>query len=162
MDNLKDLYLDELRDIYDAETQLVKALPKMAQAAASEKLQQAFDQHLQQTQEHVRRLEQIFDDLEANPKGETCEAMQGLIKEGDQIIKKDADADVKDAALIAAAQRVEHYEIAAYGTVCTYAESLSQPEALDLLKKTLEEEKATDAKLTDLAVSSINKKAQAS
>lgn len=162
MDTLQDLYIDELRDIYDAESQLVKALPKMAKAASSKQLQEAFEHHLKQTQEHVKRLEKIFDDMDTNPKGETCEAMQGLIKEGEQMIKKDADSDVKDAALIASAQRVEHYEIAAYGTVCTYADRLSHTEALSTLKKTLEEEKETDAKLTDLAVNSINQKAQSS
>lgn len=160
MQNLQNLFVEQLRDIYSAETQLVDALPKMANAATSNRLKQAFNHHLDQTKNHVQRLERIFDNLNTSPKGETCEAMQGLIKEGEQIMNKDGDKAVKDAALIAAAQRIEHYEIAAYGTVCAYAEELSESSAHGLLEQTLREEKQTDSKLTNLAVNVINPNAE--
>jgi ferritin-like metal-binding protein YciE len=159
MQNLQDLYIEQLRDIYSAETQLVEALPKMSKAAADTKLQQAFNHHLEQTRGHVQRLEQVFNELNESPRGETCEAMQGLIEEGEEVIQQDGAPAVKDAALIAAAQRVEHYEIAAYGTVCTYAKQLGRDDAHRLLHETLDEEKETDEQLTELATSSINKKA---
>lgn len=155
MRHLQDLYEQQLKDIYDAESQLVEALPKMAGAASSPDLQKAFQHHLEQTKQHVKRLQKVFDDMGKQPHGETCEAMQGLVKEGEDIIKKDGAPDVKDAALIAAAQRVEHYEIAAYGTVCTYAEQLSHSDAHQILSETLSEEKETDDKLNTLA-SAIN------
>ena len=148
---LKELYLDELKDLYNAENQLVKALPKLAKAAASEELRAGFEEHLEQTRGHVSRLEQIFKSLGENPKGKKCKGMEGLVEEGSEIIDEDFDDRVKDAGLIGAAQRVEHYEIAAYGTVKTFADTLGHTEHVSLLEETLEEEKETDAKLTDLA-----------
>lgn len=152
---LRDLYIDELKDIYNAETQLVKALPKMAKAATSEQLRLGFEEHLEQTREHVSRLEQIFEDLDEKPSGKKCAGMEGLVKEGGEMIKNDFEGEVKDAGLIGAAQRVEHYEIAAYGTVRAFAELFGDGNAVDLLSQTLEEEKETDNKLTQLA-SEIN------
>ena len=149
--DLKDLYIDELKDIYSAETQLVKALPKMAKAAASEELRSGFEEHLEQTKGHVARLEQIFQALEEKPTGKKCMGMEGLIKEGGEAAGEDYEDDAKDAALIGAAQRVEHYEIAAYGTVRAMAEQLGENEAMDLLSQTLQEEKDADAKLTELS-----------
>jgi len=149
--DLKDLYIDELKDIYSAETQLVKALPKMAKAAASEELRSGFEEHLQQTKGHVARLEQIFQALDEKPTGKKCAGMEGLIKEGGEAAGEDYEDDAKDAALIGAAQRVEHYEIAAYGTVRAIAETLGENEAVDLLSQTLQEEKDTDVKLSNLA-----------
>ena len=148
---LRDLYIDELRDIYSAETQLVKALPKMAKAAMSDVLRSGFEEHLEQTRGHVSRLEQIFEDLDEKPSGKKCAGMEGLVKEGGEMIKNEFEGDVKDAGLIGAAQRVEHYEIAAYGTVRAFAELLGDRNAVDLLSQTLEEEKETDKKLTQLA-----------
>ena len=149
--SLKELYVEELRDIYDAENQLVKALPEMAKAATSEELRSGFEDHLEQTKEHVRRLEQVLNEMGEKAKGKKCKGMQGLVSEGKEIIDEDFEDDVRDAALISAAQRVEHYEIAAYGTVRTYAEILGEQNAVSLLEKTLEEEKETDQKLTELA-----------
>jgi ferritin-like metal-binding protein YciE len=148
---LKELYLDELKDLYNAENQLVKALPELARAAASEELRAGFEEHLEQTRGHVSRLEQIFKSLGENPKGKKCKGMEGLVEEGSEIIEGDFEDSVKDAGLIGAAQRVEHYEIAAYGTVKTFADTLGHSEHVSLLEETLEEEKETDAKLTDLA-----------
>lgn len=148
---LRDLYIDELRDIYSAENQLVKALPKMAKAATSDELRSGFEEHLEQTRGHVSRLEQIFEDLDEKPSGKKCAGMEGLVKEGGEMIKNEFEGDVKDAGLIGAAQRVEHYEIAAYGTVRAFAELLGDRNAVDLLTQTLEEEKETDKKLTQLA-----------
>ena len=147
----RELYIDELRDIYSAETQLVKALPKMAKAAESDELRSGFEEHLEQTKEHVSRLEQIFDALGEKPTGKKCEGMAGLIKEGGEAAQEDYEGDVKDSALIGAAQRVEHYEIAGYGTVKAFAELLGENEHVSLLEQTLEEEKQTDEKLTRLA-----------
>jgi ferritin-like metal-binding protein YciE len=163
MKNLHELYVHELKDLYSAETQLVKALPKMADAASTPELKDAFKTHLRQTEGHVDRLEQIFKGLGEKPGGETCEAMQGLVKEGEQTIKEKAPDAVKDAALIAAAQRVEHYEIAGYGTVRTYAEQLGEKDAVKLLQQTLDEEGETDKLLNKLAMSGahINEMAQA-
>lgn len=148
---LQKLYVDELRDIYSAETQLVKALPKMAKAATSEDLRAGFEGHLEQTREHVARLEQIFEALQMSPKGKHCVGMEGLIKEGGELIEEDPEPEQLDAGLIAAAQRVEHYEMAAYGSVRTFANLLGESEAESLLEATLNEEKETDAKLTTLA-----------
>jgi ferritin-like metal-binding protein YciE len=148
---LRELYVDELKDIYSAETQLVKALPKMAKAAVSAELRNGFVQHLEQTREHVSRLEQIFDDLDETPTGKHCKGMEGLIKEGGEAAEEDYERDAKDAALIGAAQRVEHYEIAAYGTVRAMAEKLGEGKAVSLLSQTLQEEKDTDVKLSKLA-----------
>ena len=148
---LKELYIDELKDLYNAENQLVKALPKMAKAASSEKLRAGFEEHLEQTKGHVSRLEQIFESLGESPKGKKCKGMEGLVEEGSEMIDEDVEDSVKDAGLIGAAQRVEHYEIAAYGTVKAFAETLGHSEHASLLEETLEEEKETDEKLTELA-----------
>jgi ferritin-like metal-binding protein YciE len=149
-EGLKELYIDELKDLYNAENQLVKALPKMAKAASSEELSQGFEEHLEQTRAHVQRLEEIFQSLGENPKGKKCKGMEGLVAEGAEVMKEDFEDSVMDAALIGAAQRVEHYEIAAYGTVCAFAEELGESEQASLLNETLEEEKETDEKLTKL------------
>jgi len=159
LESLKDLYLEQLKDLYSAETQLVDALPKMAERASSPDLKQGFQEHLRQTQEHVRRLEQIFQDIGETPKGHTCEGMKGLIREGEEMIKMQGDAKVIDAGLIAAAQRVEHYEIAGYGTVRTYAEMLGKQQHATLLERTLQEEEMADEKLTQLAESHVNEEA---
>jgi ferritin-like metal-binding protein YciE len=149
---LKELYVDELRDLYSAENQLTKALPKMAKAATSDDLREGFEEHLEQTRGHVKRLEEIFQELQEKPTGKTCKGMQGLIEEGKEIIEEgEFEGEVLDAGLISAAQRVEHYEIAGYGCVRTYAELLGDEKAVELLEQTLEEEKETDQKLTQLA-----------
>jgi ferritin-like metal-binding protein YciE len=150
-DSLRELYIDELRDLYNAETQLVKALPKMAKASANDQLRQAFEEHLRQTTEHVSRLEQIFEQLEEKPSGKKCLGMEGLVKEGAETMKEDFTEEVKDAAIIGAAQRVEHYEMAGYGTVRAFAELLGENEHVSLLEQTLQEEKEADEKLTELA-----------
>ena len=150
-EGLKELYIDELKDLYNAENQLVKALPKMAKAASSEELSQGFEEHLEQTRGHVQRLEKIFQSLGESPRGKKCMGMEGLVAEGAEVIKEDFEGSVMDAALIGAAQRVEHYEIAAYGTVCAFAEELGESEQASLLNETLEEEKETDERLTKLA-----------
>lgn len=159
LDSLETLYVEELRDLYNAEQQILKALPKMAKAASSSNLQKGFQEHLQQTKSQVERLDQIFTDLGMSPKGKKCEAMEGLLKEGAELLEAKAEPSVLDAALIAAAQRVEHYEIAGYGCVRTYAKLLGYGEATKLLQQTLDEEKRTDEKLTELAVGSINSEA---
>jgi len=156
---MQKLYLEELRDIYSAEQQLVDALPKMAEKASHDELRTAFEQHLSQTQEHVRRLETIFDNLGEKPTGKECKGMKGLIEEGEDILKEDGDPDVKDAAMIAAAQRVEHYEIAAYGTVRTYADQLGLNDHAQLLQRTLDEEGNTDKRLNQLAMRKVNRDA---
>jgi ferritin-like metal-binding protein YciE len=149
---LKELYIDELRDIYNAENQLTKALPKMAKAATSEELRAGFEEHLEQTNSHVERLEQIFKALAEKPTGKKCKGMEGLIEEGSEMIKEEElEGEALDAGLISAAQRVEHYEIAAYGCVRTYADLLGEADAVELLDQTLKEEKETDQKLTKLA-----------
>jgi len=150
--SLKELFIEELRDLYDAENQLTKALPKMAEGSSSPELREAFEEHLEQTRNHVSRLEKVFAGLGEKPKAEKCKGMEGLIKEGSELLKEDDfDSEVKDAAIIGAAQKVEHYEIAGYGTVRTFAELLGEDEAVSLLEETLEEEKETDQKLTELA-----------
>jgi ferritin-like metal-binding protein YciE len=161
MNRLKHLYIEELKDIYSAENQLVKALPKMAKAATSEDLSAGFEEHLEQTKGHVARLEKIFKALDESPKGKKCKGMEGLIEEGAEMIEEDPAAEELDAGLISAAQRVEHYEIAAYGSVATYANLLGEQEAESLLRETLGEEKETDQKLTQLA-SKINVEAEKS
>ncbi len=153
--SLRQLYIDELKDLYSAETQMVKALPKMAKASSNAQLRQAFEEHLRQTSEHVSRLEQIFEMLGEKPTGKKCLGMEGLVKEGSEAIGEDYIDEVKDAALIGAAQRVEHYEIAGYGTVKAMSELLGENDHLSLLDQTLEEEKKTDETLTQLA-SEIN------
>jgi len=156
MESLKDLFEHELRDIYYAEKALVKALPKMAKGATSEKLKEGIEEHLEQTKGQVERLEQVFELLGVPARGKKCEAMEGLIEEGAGLLEEDADSDVLDAGIIAAAQKVEHYEIATYGTLCTWARQLGMDDAADLLGETLEEEKQTDLKLSELAESEIN------
>src|SRR3984893_19438676 len=152
---LKHLYSEELKDLYSAETQMVKALPKMANAASSEDLRAGFEEHLGQTKEHVVRLEKILKALGESHKGKKCKGMEGLIKEGGEMIEEDPAPEELDAGLISAAQRVEHYEMAGYGCVSTYAKLLGEDEAVSILRQTLEEEKETDEKLTRLA-GSIN------
>ncbi len=161
LDTLEDVFVEQIADLYNAEQQLVQALPKMAGAAHSEDLRKAFQEHLQQTQGHVTRLEQVFQMLGKTARSKTCDAMKGLISEGEEAIKSTGDPNVKDAALIAAAQRVEHYEIAGYGTVRTVAQRLGRQDAVRLLQQTLDEEAATDKKLTALAEQAINPKAAA-
>jgi ferritin-like metal-binding protein YciE len=151
VESLNELFVEQLRDLYDAENQLIKALPKMAKGANSDKLRQGFEEHLEQTKGHAQRIEEIFEQLGEKAKGKKCKAMEGLVKEGSETLEEDMNDDVKDAALIAAAQRVEHYEIAGYGTARTFANLLGEREAASLLEQTLEEEKETDAKLTELA-----------
>jgi ferritin-like metal-binding protein YciE len=148
---LKHLYVEELKDIYNAENQMLKALPKMAKAATSSDLRAGFEEHLKQTQEHVARLEKIFTALDESPKGKKCKGMEGLVAEGAELIEEDPAAEELDAGLISAAQRVEHYEIAAYGCVSAYAKLLGEEQASSLLRKTLEEEKKTNEKLTELS-----------
>lgn len=149
--SLVGLYVDELKDIYSAEKQLTKALPKMAKAATSGELRNGFTEHLQQTNGHIERLEQIFEALGERGTGKKCLGMEGLIAEGSEVMEGDFEGDVKDAALISAAQRVEHYEIAAYGTLCAFADLLGESQHASLLRETLEEEKQTDEKLSDLS-----------
>jgi len=158
--SLDDLFVHSLKDIYNAEKQLVKALPKMAKAANSDKLRSGFEEHLEQTAGHVERLETIFKSLDVPVRGVKCKAMEGLVEEGGEMIDEDAEPAVKDAGLIAAAQKVEHYEIATYGTLVTFAELLGNTEAVELLKATLEEERQTDEKLTELAETEINVEAR--
>lgn len=153
--SLKDLYVDQLRDLYSAETQLMSALPKMAQAASSSMLKTAFQQHLEETRGQKQRLEQIFSELGSRPDGKVCEAMAGLIEEGEEAIQATGDPQVKDAALIAAAQRVEHYEMAGYGVVRTFASELGFNNAKSLLQKSLDEEGNADKKLTSIAEGGI-------
>lgn len=157
-ESMRQLYIDELRDLYNAETQLVKALPKMAKASSNAELRQGFEEHLRQTSEHVSRLEQIFEMLDEKPTGKKCLGMEGLVKEGAETMKEDYEGKVMDTAIIGAAQRVEHYEIAGYGTVRSLAELMGEVEHVTLLEQTLEEEKQTDEKLTQLA-GSINPQA---
>lgn len=151
INSLRELYIDQLRDLYDAENQLIKALPKMAKEASSDELRQSIEEHLEQTRAQAERLEQIFEQLGEKPKGKKCKGMQGLLDEGKETLEEDMEEDTKDAAIIAAAQRVEHYEISGYGTARTYANLLSENEAAELLEETLNEEKETDQKLTQLA-----------
>jgi len=151
IESLRELFVEELKDLYSAEKQLVKALPKMAKAATSPKLKAGFTKHLEETKEHVSRLEQVFEMLEASPRGKHCKAMEGLVEEGKEVMEEDMEPDVMDAALIAAAQRVEHYEMAGYGCVRTYADLLGETKCSQILQKTLNEEGATDKKLTELA-----------
>lgn len=160
LDSIDALFLHELQDLYSAERQLTAALPKMAKKASSNELKEAFETHLEQTQEHLQRLEQIFEQLQLSAGRHKCKAMEGLIEEGAQLLKEDAVDSVRDAAMIGAAQRVEHYEIAGYGTARTYAEMLGHADAAELLQKTLDEEKETDQLLTELAMTSINIEAQ--
>jgi ferritin-like metal-binding protein YciE len=156
MESLKDLFVDELRDMLSAEKQIVSALPKMAKGANSPQLKTAFEEHLAQTRGHVERLKQVFETVGKSARSKHCKGMEGLLEEGSELLEEDADPDVLDAALIAAAQKVEHYEISGYGTLRTYAALLGLKDAASLLQQTLDEEGATDKKLTDLAVGGIN------
>lgn len=160
MENLADLFYDELRDILSAERQLVKALPKMAEKATSEDLAKAFEDHLAQTEKHVERVEQAFQDTGKAARAKTCKAMEGLVKEASSLMEEDADPEVMDAALISAAQKVEHYEIASYGTLCTWARILGYRDALNLLKQNIDEEEKADKLLSKLA-EKVNASAQA-
>lgn len=159
VNSLEDLYVHQLKDLYSAENQLVKALPKMAKAASSQELKQGFEHHLEQTRNHVSRLEEIFGNRDGSPRGKKCVGMEGLIEEGQEVITSDMDGSVRDAALIAAAQRVEHYEISGYGTARAYAERLGDRKAVRLLDKTLEEEAQTNEKLTAIAEKQVNPQA---
>ena len=151
MESLRELFVEELKDLYSAENQILKALPKMVKAASSKELKKGFEEHLEQTKGHVERLEQIFEGLDDSPKGKKCKGMEGLLEEGKEWMEEDAEPEVMDAGLIAAAQHVEHYEMAGYGCVRTYAELLGNKRAAQILQKTLDEEKQTDSKLTNLA-----------
>jgi ferritin-like metal-binding protein YciE len=159
LSSLDGLLVEQLQDLYDAEQRLTQALPKMAAAAHNASLRSAFEEHLRQTKNQVTRLEHVFQALGQGAKSKTCEAMKGLIAEGDEMVNAKGDPDVKDAALIACAQRVEHYEIAGYGSARTFARRLGKPEAARLLQETLDEEAAADRRLTQIAESTVNPKA---
>jgi ferritin-like metal-binding protein YciE len=156
LNSARDLLLEELRDLYSAENQLVDALPKMAEAAGSSQLKAAFEHHLEQTRRHVSRLENIFQEIGEKATGETCEAMKGLIKEGEVLIKAEGPAEIRDAGLIGAAQRVEHYEIAGYGTARSLARRLGDERVASVLQETLNEEAEADKKLTTIAENEVN------
>jgi ferritin-like metal-binding protein YciE len=156
IENLKDLYVHELKDAYDFEHQILKALPKMEKKASSQELKAAFKEHLKVTERQVKRLEQVFQDLGQKPTRVSCKGMKGLIEEGEEYMKNGADPDALDAALILAAQRVEHYEMAVYGTLCAYAKALGHENQAAILHETLEEETRTDEELTKLAKSTVN------
>jgi ferritin-like metal-binding protein YciE len=156
LDTLKDLYIHELKDLYSAEKQLIKALPKMAKAAKNQELAAGFQEHLEQTKQHAQRLEHVLHTHRQTPRAPKCKGMEGIIAEGAEMIEEQGDDEVKDAGLIAAAQRAEHYEMAGYGTARTYAELLDDKEGAKLLSQTFEEERETDQKLTKLAKSAIN------
>jgi len=159
INTLKKLYIEELRDLYNAENQLLKALPKMAKGASSDELKQALEDHLGETKVHVERLEEIFGALDESPKGKTCKAMKGLVEEGSEILEEDGEPTVLDAGIIAAGQKVEHYEIASYGTVRAWAELLGEEDAVELLQQTLDEEGAANEKLNELAEDIVNPEA---
>ena len=159
IENMEDLFLAEIEDLYDCEKRLTKALPKMAKASTSPELKKAFESHLEETQGHVERLERVFTEIGKKPKAVPCEAIKGLIEEGEEIIANAEEPAVRDAGIIAAANRVEHYEIAAYGAARTFAESLGLTKSVSLLEQTLEEEKKADQKLTQIAETSVNEEA---
>lgn len=160
VESLEKLLVHDLKDLYSAEKQLLQALPRMAKAATEPELKQAFEKHEKQTEEHVRRIEKIFERLEGRPAGKRCKGMEGLIEEGKEILEEDMPDPIRNAALIAAAQKVEHYEMAAYGTAREFAERLGMTEAASLLQKTLEEEEQTDKLLTDIAERRVNAQAE--
>jgi ferritin-like metal-binding protein YciE len=160
MRTLEDLYVDLLKDLYSAEKQLVKALPKMAKNSSSSDLQKAFQEHLKQTEGQVDRIERIFSDMDGSPRGKKCVGMEGLVEEGNELLKEDTEPEVLDAGLIAAAQKVEHYEIAGYGTARAWAERLGYDRAAQLLQETLDEESMANEKLTQIAESHVNMEAQ--
>ncbi|PYK31062.1 MAG: ferritin-like domain-containing protein [Verrucomicrobia bacterium] len=159
LNTLQKLYIEELRDLYSAENQLLKALPKMAKGASSEELADAFNKHLEQTETHVERLEEIFEELDESPKGKTCHGMKGLVEEGSEILDEEGDPSVIDAGIIVAAQKVEHYEIASYGSVRTFARLLGEKKAENLLQTTLDEESEANELLNELAESLVNPEA---
>ena len=159
LNTLEDLFHHELKDLYSAENQLVKALPKMAKAATNEELKAGFTEHLEQTKGHVERLDEIADQLGIKLAGHKCKAMEGLVEEGTELIGEDAEDSVRDAGLIGAAQRVEHYEIAGYGTARALAKRLGHDDIAEILTQTLDEEAETDAKLTELAETAVNAEA---
>lgn len=159
LQNLQDLYIEQLQDLYNAEKQLTEALPKMAKAASNTQLKEAFQNHLQETKGHIERLENLFGKLDKSPSGKKCEGMEGLIEEGEEMVEARGNDDARDAALIASAQRVEHYEIAGYGTVVAYARTLRRSEEVNILEETLEEEKDADELLNDIALSGLNEAA---
>lgn len=161
MKNLKDLFEHELKDLYSAENQILRALPKLKDKASDDKLKKAIEIHMKETEGHVKRLEEICDELGIKPTGETCKAMQGLVKEAESFLKEDPEKEVKDAGIIAEAQRVEHYEISGYGTAVRFAKELGFDKIADKLQKTLDEEYKTDKLLTDMAEARLNKKAKA-
>lgn len=156
VDSLKKLYIEQLKDIFSAETMISENLPKMINAASSKELQNAFKEHLEVTRKQIDRLQEIFDNMNETTQGRKCAAMEGIIRESEELLSNSTDPEAIDAGLISSAQRIEHYEIAGYGTLRTYAEILGDEDARDLLQTTLDEEKKTDKKLTELAVSSIN------
>ena len=162
LDSLQTLWIEELRDLYNAENQLLKALPKMAKGASAPELKQAFEDHLEETKGHVERLEEIFEKLDEKPTGKTCKAMKGLIEEGSEILEEEGADSVLDAGIIAAAQKVEHYEIASYGTVRAFANMLGEEDAADLLQQTLDEEGEADKRLSELAEEIVNVEATVS
>jgi len=155
LDNLSDLFEEQLKDLYSAESQLAKALPKMAKKASSSKLKQAFETHLEETKVHIERLQEIAKELDIKPTGKTCKAMKGLIEEGSEVIEEDGEESVIDAALVAAAQRVEHYEISAYGTICAMAEALGHKSVIKTFRQTEKEEYAADKKLSQISESEL-------
>ena len=156
LDSLQTLYVEELRDLYDAENQLLKALPQMAHSASAPELKQAFEDHFEDTKGHLERLEEIFDKLSTKPAGKTCQGMKGLIAESSEILSQAGDKSVLDAGIIAVGQKVEHYEIASYGTLHAFARMLGEEDAAELLQETLEEERYTDQRLTELAEEIVN------
>jgi len=159
MKTMHDLFVHELKDLHSAEKQLTKALPKMAKAATNDDLRQAFESHLEETERHVVRIEEILEQLDLPTRGPRCKAMEGLIEEGKEILEEDMEDHVRDAALIAAAQRVEHYEIAAYGSARTFAHQLGHDDIAEKLQQTLDEEKAADEKLNEIAMERVNEEA---
>ncbi len=160
LESLNDLFVDELRDLYSAENQLVKALPKMAQAAESPDLRRALEEHLDQTKNQIQRLDKVFKSLDVPERGKECVGMRGIIEEGQEVLKEKGAASVKDAGIITAAQKTEHYEIASYGSVCTFAERLGYRDQAELLKANLSEEKKADELLTKIAERHVNKEAK--
>jgi ferritin-like metal-binding protein YciE len=158
---MQDLFVDELRDIYHAEKQLTKALPKMAKAAKNDKLRECFEAHLEETRGQIERLEQVFDEIDVRKRGKPCEAMEGLLEEGREMMEEIKDGSVRDAGMITAAQKVEHYEIAAYGSLVAHAEQLGHKKAAKLLQETLEQEKMADRKLNEVALGAVNQGARA-
>ena len=160
LNSLRDLYVEQLQDLYSAETQIVEALPLMAKAASNPQLKSGFEEHLAQTKQHVQRLETIFQQLGTSPKGQKCKGMEGLLKEGEEVLEEEGAQEVKDAAMIGAAQKVEHYEMALYGTLRTYARRIGRPDDEALLQQTLNEEEEADRVLTDVAESHVNEQAE--